>query len=278
MTVLATEYSGRSVFHPSRYEASAAYLFGRLADAGLEPRREAFRTRDIGAPSVNIVADIPGTSAADEIVVVGAHYDAVMGQPGADDNASGCAAVVELARMLEPGARTVRLVLFANEEPPHFMTGDMGSHVHAEAASAAGERIVAMVSLEMLGYYDTTPGSQKYPPGIGMLYPDTGDFIAFVGLTRDRGLVKRAVGTFRETTAFPAYGAALPAGVPGVAFSDHWSFAEFGYPAIMATDTAMFRNPHYHRDTDTPETLDYERMARVTEGIARVVAELASRP
>lgn len=205
-------------------------------------------------------------------VVVGAHYDTVPGSPGADDNASGVAALIELARMGLPA----RFVAFANEELPYFRTGDMGSQVWARTAREHGDEVRAMFSLEMLGCYSDAPGSQRYPAPFSWLYPDRADFIAFVGDLGARGLVRSAIRAFRKSARFPSEGLAGPAFVEGVTRSDHWSFRVQGYPAIMVTDTAFYRYPHYHQPTDTPEKLDYLRMARVTLGLAAVIKELAN--
>lgn len=205
-------------------------------------------------------------------IVVGAHYDTVPGSPGADDNASGVAVLIELAAMKMP----VRLVAFANEEPPYSFGPDMGSWAWAKRARDRGEPIRAMFSLEMLGYYRDTAGSQRYPAPLGLFYPDRADFIAFVGDLGARGLVRRSIGTFRKSAEFPSEGVAAPAFIPGVTWSDHWSFRRHGYPAIMITDTAFYRYPHYHLPNDTPDKLDYERMARVTLGLAAMLNELAN--
>jgi Peptidase family M28 len=205
-------------------------------------------------------------------IVVGAHYDTVPGSPGADDNASGVAVLIELAAMKVP----VRLVAFANEEPPYSFGPDMGSWAWTKRARDRGEPIRAMFSLEMLGYYRDTAGSQRYPAPLGLFYPDRADFIAFVGDLGARGLVRRSIGAFRKTAKFPSEGVAAPSFIPGVTWSDHWSFRRHGYPAIMITDTAFYRYPHYHLPSDTPDKLDYERMARVTLGLAAMLNELAN--
>ena len=205
-------------------------------------------------------------------IVVGAHYDTVPGSPGANDNASGVAVLIELSKMNLP----LRFVAFANEEMPYFLGPEMGSFVYAASARERGEAVHAMFSLEMLGYYRDAPGSQRYPFPLGFFYPDRADFIAFVGDLGSRKLVRKAVSLFRRSSRFPSEGVAAPSSIPGVSWSDHWSFRRHGYPAIMITDTAFYRYPHYHLPSDTPERLDYERMARVTLGIAEVLREMSN--
>lgn len=206
-------------------------------------------------------------------IVVGAHYDTVPGSPGADDNASGVAALIELSRVLS--LERIRFVAFANEELPYSHGDEMGSFVYARRARERGERIAAMFSLEMLGCYSDAPGSQRYPPLIGWFYPDRADFIAFVGDLGARRLVKRAHALFRRHSQFPSQSLAAPAFVPGITRSDHWSFRRHGFAALMVTDTAFNRYPHYHLPSDTPEKLDYQRMAQVTLGLAGMLGELA---
>ena len=208
-------------------------------------------------------------------IVVGAHYDTVPGSPGADDNASGVAVLIELASLLATQGLPIRFVAFANEEMPYFLTEEMGSSAWAKRARERGEPVRAMFSLEMLGCYRDAPGSQRYPAPLGLFYPDRGDFIAFVGDLGARGLVRASIGSFRQHANFPSEGVAAPGFVPGVSWSDHWSFRKHGYPAIMVTDTAFYRYPHYHLPSDTPEKLDYERMARVALGLAAMLRDLA---
>ncbi len=266
VTVLAGEIGERNTLSPGALQEAAGYVESRFHDLGLAVRKEEYRAG--GKPVANLEVELKGTDRPDEVVVIGAHYDTVPGSPGANDNASGVAAVLELARLLRDAkpVRTVRFVAFANEEPPWFQTGNMGSRVYARRARERGEKIVAMLSLETIGCYSDEPGSQHYPPPFHLLYPDTGNFIGFVGDLGSRPLVRRAIRTFRATTPFPSEGLAAPGWIEGVGWSDHWSFRQEGYPAIMVTDTAPFRYPQYHEAEDTPERLDYDRMARVVAG------------
>jgi Zn-dependent M28 family amino/carboxypeptidase len=224
----------------------------------------------------NLIAEIPGETRQGEIVVIGAHYDSVYECPGADDNASGVAALLELARILKDShpARTLRLVAFVNEEPPWFRTNNMGSLVYADAVHARKENIVAAISLETIGTYSDVEGSQQYPDGFKSFYPSKGNFIAFVGDLSSRRLVRDSIRSFRKVEPFPSEGSSAPGWILGVGWSDHWSFWQAGYQAIMVTDTAPFRNDNYHQRTDTADTLDYERMARVVHGLAAVVTDL----
>ena len=276
VATLAGRIGERNVWRPRSMEAAAGYIRTTFEEAGYVVNVQSFTSRGLSVN--NLEAVLPGHGAADEIIVVGAHYDSVAGSPGADDNASGVAALLELARLLAGKTlpRSVRFVAFANEEAPFFYGDEMGSNRYAARAQAQGERIEAMLSLETLGYYTEQPGSQRYPFPFSLFYPDTGNFIGFVGNFSSRALVRRAIGAFRAATSFPSEGVAAPSGMEGVHWSDHWSFWQAGYPAIMVTDTALFRYPHYHAATDTPEQLDYTGLARVTGGLAEVIGALAS--
>jgi Zn-dependent M28 family amino/carboxypeptidase len=266
----------RNVWHPEAMTAAAGYIRNALEAAGYAVSVQPFTSH--GQTVNNLEAVLPGHNAADEIIVAGAHYDSVAGSPGANDNASGVAALLELARLLAGTTlpRTVRFVAFANEEAPFFYGDEMGSNLYAANARAQGERIEAMLSLETIGYYTDQPASQQYPFPFSYFYPDTGNFIGFVGDLSNWRLVRRAIGAFRASTAFPSEGVAAPRWTDGVHWSDHWSFWQAGYPAIMITDTAPYRYPHYHAATDTPEKLDYTGLARVTGGLADVIVALAS--
>ena len=256
---------------------SAEWIAEQLSTYGYEVRWQ--RIERGGYRYANLEATQRGSTKSKEIVVVGAHYDSVTGSTGADDNASGVAATLALARRAHERSspRTVRFVFFANEEPPYFLTELMGSVAYAQECRKRNDDIVAMMSLETIGYYSDARSSQNYPAGLGMLFPSTGNFIAFVSNTSSRPLLKRAMKTYGEHSAVPAEGGALPEAIPGVGWSDQWSFWREGYPAMMITDTAPFRNPNYHTLRDTPDTLDYERLAEVTLGLEHVVRDLASK-
>lgn len=278
--MLAGEIGPRGVMEPEALTAAATFIERSLSDAGYEVARQCFEVG--GTLCCNIEAERPGSSLADEIIVVGGHYDSVLMEslpcPGANDNASGAAATLALARAfagLTPH-RTVRFVLFVNEEPPFFQNPFMGSWVYAKRCRERGENIVAMLSLETIGYYSDEPGSQKYPFPLGLLYPSTGNFITFVGNVGSRKLVRESIASFRRHAEFPSEGGALPGSMPGVGWSDHWAFWQEGFRAIMVTDTAPYRYPHYHKPTDTPDKLDYERMARVVDGLEGVIIDLAN--
>lgn len=269
--------SERNVLHPAQLERGARYIEAALAGSGLAPEAQRFESG--GREVRNIEAAVPRSAAQDApALVVGAHYDTVPGSPGANDNASAVAVLLELARLLAsdapPRGRAVRIVAFVNEEPPFFMSPAMGSGAWARRARSRGDPILAMLSLEMLGFYRDSAGSQRYPFPLGLFYPDRADFVAFVGDLGSRPLVRRAVAAFRAQARFPSEGLAAPGIIPGVTWSDHWSFRQHGYPAIMVTDTAFYRYAHYHLPSDTPEKLDYERMARVTMGLAGMIREL----
>ena len=275
VTTLAGEIGERNIWHARGLEASAEYIEKALIDAGYRVDRQEFTVE--GTTVANLEAERAGTSLSEEIVIVGAHYDSVIGCPGANDNASGVAGLLEIARLLatEELSRTVRFVAFVNEEPPFFLTTDMGSRVYAARSRQRRENVVAMLSIETIGYYSEEPGSQHYPFPFSFFYPTTANFIGFVANVSSRRLVRRAIGTFRAQTQFPSEGLVAPEWVTGVGWSDHWSFWKQGYPAILITDTALFRYDHYHTPQDTPEKLDYARTARVVTGLTRVVADLA---
>jgi Zn-dependent M28 family amino/carboxypeptidase len=277
VTHLAGDIGERNVLQgPRALALTADYVESKLAGAGYEVGRQNYEVSS--ATCSNLEVEIPGTARADEIVVVGAHYDSVPGSPGANDNASGVAAILSLARRFAglDVDRTLRFVAFVNEEAPYAHTEDMGSSVYARRCRARHENVTAMMCLETIGYYCDDSATQKYPAPLGLFYPSVGNFIAFVGSTCYGELVRQAVLAFRKNEPFPSLGGALPQAISSINRSDHWSFWQEGYPALMVTDTAPFRYPHYHTAQDTVDKVHFENTARVVRGLAHVVAALVS--
>lgn len=276
VTRLADEIGPRNVFRPEKLQAAADYIEAVWREQGYAVIRHPFTVNS--QTCLNLEASRPGGSRATEIIVVGAHYDTVDESPGANDNGSGVAVLLELARAFAGvnADRTIRFVAFPNEEPPFFQTPEMGSRVYARQARERGDRIVAMVSLETLGYYRDTPGSQQYPAFFKWFYPDRGNFVGFVANFRSRAVMRRAVQAFRGQSKVPAECVATFPAVPGVGWSDHASFWAEGYPAFMVTDTAFYRYAEYHTPQDTPEKLDYQSLAELTRGLCGVVETLAN--
>jgi hypothetical protein len=281
----------RDYQHPKNLNEASNKLAQEFTNLGYQVSKQLVPTPDylkhkkdgeLPLTFFNVIAEKRGNKSPDEIIVIGAHYDTCAGTetPGADDNTSGTAGLLELAKLLakETLNKTIRFVAFVNEEPPFFHTPYMGSRFYARSCKEKDENIVAMLCLEMIGYYSNEPNSQSYPPPIGpilsMIYPDKGNFIAFIGNLKSRDLLLKSINSFRENSDFPSEGVSLPEWVTGVDWSDHSSFWVEGYPAIMISDTSLFRNPHYHKPSDTPETLDYQSMARVIQGVKNIVLDL----
>jgi Zn-dependent M28 family amino/carboxypeptidase len=266
-------FTPRDETHPENLDRAAAYILRELHDAGGEVEDQAFEAN--GAIYRNVIARF-GT-ATRERIVVGAHYDAAGPYPGADDNASGVAGLLELARLLgeTPPTAQVELVAFTLEEPPWFASPAMGSAVHAASLKERGIPVRAMIALEMIGYFTDAPGRQQYPlPILKLCYPSQGNFIGVVGKLGQGALVRRVRNAMRRASPLPVHSLSAPRSLPGVDFSDHRNYWDAGYQAVMITDTAFYRNPSYHTADDTPETLDYERMAMVVQGVyGAVVAE-----
>jgi len=276
--MFAGEIGERNTFRPQALRRAAAYIEKAWRNQGYAVTRQEYAIgRDTWA---NLEITRRGRGNPDDIILVGAHYDSVIGSPGANDNATGVAALLELSRLAATRdlGKTVRFVAFVNEEPPHFQTALMGSRVYAKEARARGERIRAMLSLETLGYYSETLGSQAFPfPSAlyRLFYPDRGNFILFVSNFGSRPLLRQAIDSFRVESDFPVEAIATFEWVPGVDWSDHGSFWAEGYPALMVTDTALYRYPHYHTAQDTPEKVNYGELARVVGGLAGMLWALA---
>jgi Zn-dependent M28 family amino/carboxypeptidase len=269
----------RHLGRPSGFHAAATYTEREFGQLGGRVDRELYFAHDHEV--ANIILERAGKTKAAEVIIVGAHYDTVASTPGADDNASAVAMLIEIARMLRPieCPRTLRFVAFACEEPPHFSMDSMGSQVHARGCRRRAEKVKAMICLEMVGFFSAEPGSQRIPDGIPRwlhwAFPRRGNFIAAVGNLRSARVVWRFRRGFKAVSRFPLFSIALPESIGEIRLSDNSSFWDQGYPALMITDTSFLRNPHYHRSTDTPDTLDYDRLALATLGVAGGVARLA---
>ena len=273
---LGAEIGERNVFRPQALAAAADFIEETWTAQGYPVSRLWYEAH--GVRCANLEVTRAGRSRSDEILLLGAHYDSVMGCPGANDNGSGVAALLELSRLFAEVAPafSVRFVAFVNEEPPFFQTAAQGSMVYAEAARARGDDIRLMISLETIGYYSERPGSQHYPPPFGLFYPDAGNFLGFVADFRTRRLMRAVARVFRANSDFPLEHLATFRFVPGVNWSDHAAFWRHGYRAFMVTDTAPYRYPHYHAPSDTPDKLSYPEFGRATEGLWRTFRALAT--
>ncbi len=226
----------------------------------------------------NIEVDLYGREKRNEIIVLGAHYDTTWLTPGADDNASGIAGLLEIARSLKDQRfpKTIRFIAFANEEVPSYRRAEMGSMFSAKRSYTRSELIVGMIALEMIGYYSDQPGSQRYPDLLQQFYPEQGNFIAFISNLVSRDFQLNVISHFRAQSVFPSEGLIAPEWLErSIRRSDHASYWYYDFPAIMVTDTANFRNPNYHRSSDSQETLDYDSMSRVVSGLTVVLERLA---
>jgi Zn-dependent M28 family amino/carboxypeptidase len=271
---LAGRIGRRNIWNYRNLIAAADFLETSLADAGYKVHRQNYLVE--GKTCCNIEVEITGTKQPRQIVIIGAHYDSVLDSPGANDNASAVAAALALARRFagQKIDKTLRFVFFANEEPPFFQTGRMGSMFYAKNCREKNENIIAMLSIETIGCYTDQPKSQKYPSPFSFFYPSTGNFIAFVSNLSNRKLLHKTIASFRKNCKFPSEGGAVPEIIPGISWSDHASFWRQGYPAIMVTDTAPFRYPYYHSPEDTPDKIDYDSLAIVTTGLQSVILDL----
>ncbi len=271
---LAGEIGERNIRMHANLCAAADFIQSSFEQVGYQVQRQSYQVA--GKPCDNIEVEIYGDRKRNETVIVGSHYDSVVGCPGANDNASGVAALLALGRAFSGKhiARSLRFVAFVNEEPPYFRTAKMGSLVYARRCRQRLENISAMLSLETIGYYSDQPASQHYPFPVGFLYPSAGNFIAFVSNLPSRLLVQKVVATWRRQVQFPSQGGVWPGIIPGIGWSDQWSFWRMGYPALMVTDTAPFRYPYYHTAQDTPDRIVYDHLTRVVVGLQLVLAEL----
>ncbi|MFC1709932.1 M20/M25/M40 family metallo-hydrolase [Candidatus Omnitrophota bacterium] len=273
VVVLSGEIGERNYWFYQNLNKTAEYIAACFKEYSLPIEFQTYKIDDKNFS--NIIAVKKGEVSPDEVIVVGAHYDTVVGTPGADDNASAIAGLLELARLFskQKTEKTIKFIAFVNEEPPYFETAQMGSRVYAKQAKKNKENIVAMISLEMIGYYNQNRRSQDYPLFLGLIYPDTANFIGFVSNFGSKSLVDKLAKSFRRYSQFPVEVISAPSIVPGVDWSDHGSFWKYGYKAMMVTDTSFYRYSHYHSQSDTYEKLDYESMAEVVKGLYYAIGE-----
>ena len=268
-----------NVAHYEALEEAARHIESALEGYGYRVDQQVYTADGKAVRNSSVTIEPEGSPPSPETIVVGAHYDSAGTAPGANDNGTGAAAVIELSRLLADlkgkSAKRIHLVLFVNEERPYSKTPDMGSLRFAKMLSEKRERVVAMYSLETIGFYSDEPGTQRYPKPFNWVFADRGDFVAFVGTLESRKLVHDTMRSFRSHTSFPTIGGVAPGFIPDIDWSDHWAFAQQGFQAIMVTDTAPFRYPHYHKPTDTPDKIDAEKLARVVKGMERVARDAA---
>ncbi|WP_455366918.1 M28 family peptidase [Kaarinaea lacus] len=271
---LAIDIGEHNIYHPGALNAVADYITQEWQQQDYTVVPYSYTVK--GLPCSNLEITRAGNNPANGIIVIGAHYDSVMGSPGANDNGSGVAALLELSRLFskENPETTIRFVAFVNEEPPFFYWNKMGSMIYAREMKSRRENIRYMIALETIGFYSTKSHSQQYPPLLKYFYPHTGDFIAFVSNLRSGRIMQRAAKAYRAASDFPIQQLASPAIVPGVSWSDHLSFWREGYRAFMITDTAFYRYPYYHTAQDTPDKLTYEPFARMTDGLFLMLKSL----
>lgn len=272
--VLAVDIGVRNHREKVNLDKSAAYIESEFKQCSRSVKVQSYKIG--GVVFKNIIATIPSVSPDHGRIVIGAHYDSAYGSPGANDNASGVAGILMLCAMLKNHDlnNTIEFVAFANEEPPFFQTEKMGSYVYVKSLHENNINVKAMISIEMIGAYYSTKNSQKYPDSIKMLYPDKGNFIAFVANPKSGNLVKSVISEFRKKTDFPSEGLIAPSSMQGIDWSDHWSFWQFEYPAIMVTDTAFYRYKHYHTADDTIDKIDFDSLTKVVVGLEKVIEHL----
>lgn len=282
---LSLDLYPRSFDHPGKLNAAASYIRDQFLETGGDVSEQWFPVEE--SKYRNIIVRFGPRDGP--VLVIGAHYDSYGDEvegaklprgyspethtPGADDNASGVAGLIELARLLgkHPPSRAVELVAYALEEPPHFRTEHMGSVWHARELRKEKRQVTLMLSLEMIGYFSDEKNSQNYPvPGMGLVYPSEGNFIAVIGRLNDWSATRRVKAAMSGATNLPVWSMNSLALIPGVDFSDHRNYWAEDMPALMITDTAFYRNPNYHLGGDTYERLDFPRMAKVVQGVFAV--------
>ncbi len=264
-------------------EKSENYIFNTLSSYGFTPNKISVKTGNLIVNNIEIIIEPETANPSTQTVVIGAHYDSAEDAVGANDNASGAAILLELAKKFKNKKEALnsspkyrlRLVWFVNEEPPYFKTQNMGSLVYVQYLLEKKEKIKAMYSFDVLGSFYETPSTQKYPLLFSFFYPSTGNFVAFVGNRSSKELVQKSLLSFRNSNVkIGSEGISAPQLITGIDFSDHWSFYKYDIPALMITDTAWNRYSHYHKPTDTPDKLNYAAMSVALSGLEKMYYEL----
>jgi hypothetical protein len=271
---ISTEFYPRNYQNTANLDKTASYIKSEFETAGGKVSEYSYVVNQLEYRNVSLLID-PDEG---ERIIVGAHYDSAFDTHGADDNASGVAGLIELAHLLakSPPAKPVELVAYTLEEPPFFGLEVMGSFRHAKSLKDKEIKVRLMICLEMIGYFSDSAGSQSFPLSIGkLIYPSTGNFIAVTGNFTNGKTVRRFKSAMQASSAVPVYSINAPSFIPGVDFSDHVNYWHHGYDAIMITDSAFYRNKHYHQVSDTVDTLDYERMAEVVKGTYNAILEIS---
>lgn len=270
--VLTAIQPARHYLNLGSLDKAAEYIFDELLKLGLDPEYQFFHVD--GREYKNVIGVY--NKSKEERLILGAHYDVCGDQPGADDNASGVAGLLETARLLKQNSPSlsyrVDLVAYCLEEPPYFATDAMGSAVHAQFLYENRIKVKGMICYEMIGYFSDKPGSQNFPdPALAKLYPHTGNFVIIVGRTGEEELTQKVQVLMKQASAIDVHIINLPAHTYLAGLSDHRNYWKYGYPAVMIDDTSFLRNPHYHQVTDTIDTLDFDKMAEVVDGAYNVV-------
>jgi len=247
-------------------DRAATFIEEEFAGAGLNTQKQNWKVA--GNEYSNVIASYNADKK--ERLIIGAHYDVCGDQAGADDNASGVAGLLEIARMIAKAKPQLNyridFVAYSLEEPPYFDTENMGSFIHAKSLKEANVPVIGMLCFEMIGYFSDKPGSQEFPtPQLKQLYPNTGNFIIVVGLQRQAGFNEKVYSLMRKDAAIDVQTISFPSAVGLGGLSDHRNYWHFGFPAVMINDTSFLRNPNYHKASDTIKTLDFAKMAAVVD-------------
>jgi Zn-dependent M28 family amino/carboxypeptidase len=273
--MLAHQIGQRSTAKVGNLALARDYIEGKLAKVSLHAKEKPFTTR--GFSGVNVEVEVEGSGTVADVLVLGAHYDTEPYSPGGGDNASGCAVLLEVAKGLAGKIhnRAIDIVFFDFGSERFAGTGDAGSHYWVQNARSDGKRIAAMLSFDSIGRFSEDAGSQGGPFPLSVCYPGKGNFLMFSGDLGTRDLVQDCVEAWRGTADFPCEGVTLPGFIPGLDSSDHYAFRQYGWPAIVVSDTGPYRSKEYGTPEDTADHLNYPVMAKVVSRLVKLVERLA---